>query len=168
MTTYAVSFLLWQQNHQGNPVLIEVIYPALSRCSLFLDMRGLAFSSEGWSQIYRKVSVDKTVPLYLGNKNFMTPHRYTYPLNRLKLYCIEINLFEQNKHTICGHLVAPYILVIKNFMTPPFFLSKNLWPPQHFWDPLPKKMPATPYQITLTVNWTGGYSHIWPNRDVPL
>ena len=38
MTTYAVRFLLWQQNHQGNPVLIEVIYPALSRCSLFLDM----------------------------------------------------------------------------------------------------------------------------------
>ena len=44
MTTYAVSFLLWQQNHQGNPVLIEVIYPALSRCSLFLDMPGHAQS----------------------------------------------------------------------------------------------------------------------------
>ena len=39
MTTYAVSFVLWQQNRQGNPVLIEVIYLALSRCSLFLYMK---------------------------------------------------------------------------------------------------------------------------------
>ena len=55
----------------------------------------------------------------------MTPHhRYTLPL--------EISLFEQNKHTIYGHLVIPYILVIKNFMTP-----------QYIWDP-PSEENASP------------------------
>ena len=57
-----------------------------------------------------------------------------YPYN-----CIEISLFEQNEYTICGHLVAPYILVIKNCM-PPYFSFKKFVTPSKFgtkqiWDP---------------------------------
>ena len=52
--------------------------------------------------------------------------------------------FVQNKHTICGHLMTPYILVIKNFMTPLFFFPK-IYDPQYIWDPLQKKMPAPLY-----------------------
>ena len=43
---------------------------------------------------------------------------------------------------ICGHLVTPYILVIKNFMTPLFFFPKIYDPPVFLGPPLPKKMIA--------------------------
>ena len=58
----------------------------------------------------------------------MITDTYTLPpWNRLKLYWNQS--FGQNKHTICGHLVTPYILVIKNVDTP-YFLSKNFVTPQ--------------------------------------
>ena len=57
------------------------------------------------------------------------PHRFTlpWPLNRLKLYW--------------NHLVTLHILVIQNFMTPPYIFTN-----QYFWDlpyPIPKKMIAS-------------------------
>ena len=97
------------------------------------SIRGLAFSSEGGSQIYKKLASMKLRPPYFGNKNFMTPHyRYTLPPKQAKIVLKPV--FEQNKHTICGHVMTPYILVIKNFMTHPTFPSKNLWP-QYICDP---------------------------------
>ena len=59
-----------------------------------------------------------------------------YPLNMLRLYWNQSYL--TNKHTICGHHVTPYILVIKNFMTP-LFLFKNLWPPVYLGPPHSKE-----------------------------
>ena len=90
------------------------------------------------SQIYKKSALIKLRPPYFSNKIFYDPHhRYTLPPKQAK-NCIEISLFEQNKHTtcICGHFVTPYIL------WPPYFLSKNLWTPSIFGTPLLKKMPA--------------------------
>ena len=63
-----------------------------------------------------------------------------YPLNRLKL--IEISIFEQNKHTICGHLLTSYIIVIKIFTTPPL----------HIWDSLAKKVAKDSPLINRALN----------------
>ena len=51
----------------------------------------------------------------------MPHHRYTLPPKQAKivLKC----LFEQNKRTICGHLVTPYILIIK-ILWPNFSFQK--------------------------------------------
>ena len=83
------------------------------------------------SQIYKKSALIKLRPPYFGNKNFMTPHhRYTLPPKQAK-NCIEISLFEQNKHTtcICGHFVTPYIL------WPPIFFPKIYEPPVYLGPP---------------------------------
>ena len=68
----------------------------------------------------------------------MTPHhRYTLPPKQDKIVMKSV-LFEQNKHTICAHLVTPHILVIKNFMTPLFFFPK-IYDPRIFGTPFRRK-----------------------------
>ena len=59
-----------------------------------------------------------------------------YPLNKLKLYWSQF--LSKNKHNICGHLGTPYILVIKNFMTPHFSFQKYTTP-LYIWDPPSKE-----------------------------
>ena len=85
----------------------------------------------------QKVGVNKTATPLFRQQNFYDPHcRYTLPPKQAKIVLF-ISLFEQNKHTICGHLVTPYIfmiLVIKNFMTPLFFFPR-IYDPQYIWDP---------------------------------
>ena len=82
-----------------------------------------------WKEVpnLQNIGVDKTAtPLFRQQKFYAPPHhRYTLPPKQAKIvYSIDISLFEQNKHTIYGHFVTPYIL----------------WPP--YYDPLPKKIPA--------------------------
>ena len=84
--------------------------------------KGLAFFSEGGSQIYKKVIINKTAtPLFRQQKFYDPHHRYTLPPKQAKI--VLKSVFEQNKPTICGHLVTSNILVIKNFMNPSIFLS---------------------------------------------
>ena len=67
----------------------------------------------------------------------MTPIADT-PCPSKQAKIVFISLFEQNKHTICGHLVTPYIfmiLVIKNFMTPLFFFPRIYDPPVYLGPP---------------------------------
>ena len=66
----------------------------------------------------------------------MTPyHRYNLPPKQAKIVLKSVFLNKIN-NSICGHLVTPYILVIKNFMTPLFFFPKihDPPPPQYIWD----------------------------------
>ena len=91
-------------------------------------VKGLSFSLEAGPQIYKKSVLIKLQPPYFGNKNFKNfwpHHRYTLSPKQAKIV-LKSSLFEQNKHIICGHLVTPYILVNKYFMTP--YFSKKLWP----------------------------------------
>ena len=101
-----------------------------------LNFWELAFSSEGGSQIYKKSASINSTPLFRQQK-FYDPHcRYTLPPKQAKI--VFISLFEQNKHTICGHLVTPYnimILVIKNSMTPLFFFPRIYDPPVYLGPP---------------------------------
>ena len=92
-----------------------------------LCLVGWHFLQKG-GPIYKTLASIKLRPLHFGNKNFMTPHhRHTLPPKQAKIVLKSVFLNKTN--TISGHLVIPYILVIKNFMTSPIFLSKNLWPP---------------------------------------
>ena len=68
-----------------------------------------------------------------------------YPLNRLKLYWNQP--FEQNKHTVII-LWLPYILVIKNFMTPLFFFPKIYDHPVYLGPPLS-------YHINISLSLCG-------------
>ena len=78
----------------------------------------------------------------------LRPNPTPPPISATKiLFVLIISLFEQTKHTVCGHLLTPYILVINDFMTSLFF-SKNY--DQYIWDPLPKKMKAPLIIISLT------------------
>ena len=67
---------------------------------------------------------------YFGNKTkiYDPHHRYTSTPKQAKMVLKSVFLNKKKNHTICGHPVTPYILVIKNFMTPLFFLSKTWWP----------------------------------------
>ena len=108
-----------------------------------MGLRGLSFSSAGGSQISGKsVSIKLRPPLFWQQKFYDPPIGDTpYPPKQAKIVLKSVFL-KQNKHTICGHLVTPYILVIKNFMTPLFFFPKFYDPPSIFGTPLPKKMTA--------------------------
>ena len=64
----------------------------------------------------------------------MDPPPRIHPTPKQAKIVLKSHLFEQTKHTICGHFVTPYILVIKNFMTPLFFFPK-IYDPQNIWDP---------------------------------
>ena len=80
------------------------------------------------SQIYKKVGVEKTATPLFRQQIFYDPPSpiHLTPPQQAK---IEISLFEQNKHTICGHLVTPYTYIHfghQKFYDPPIFLSKNL------------------------------------------
>ena len=75
-------------------------------------------------------------------------HDTPYPLNRLKVVLKSVFLNKintlLNTLPVIGHLMTPYILGIRNFMTPsPIFLSKNVCP-QYIWDPLISKKMITP------------------------
>ena len=90
-------------------------------------VRGLAFSSEGGSQIYKKSATIKLHPPPFRQQKFYDPHhQYTLTPKQATIVLKSV-FFEQNKHTTCGHLVTPYILVIKNFMTPLFFLTPPVY-----------------------------------------
>ena len=94
-------------------------------------MRGLSFSSEGGSQIYKIVDVNKIATPLFREQKCMTPHhRHTLPPKQAKIV-LKLVFFEQDKLTFCGHLVTPYILVIKICMTPVLFgtpFRKNWYP----------------------------------------
>ena len=99
----------------------------------------------------QKVGAEKNCdPPISATKIYPPPHhRYTLPPKQAKTVLKAVFL-KQNKYTICGHLVTLYILVIKNFMIPPFFFPK-------FYDPLVylgRKMPA-PWKLTRMM-WGGG------------
>ena len=65
----------------------------------------------------------KLRPPILATKHSRNPlRRYTLPLKQDKIILKSV-FFEQSKHTICGHLVTSYILVITNFMTSLFFFQ---------------------------------------------
>ena len=77
----------------------------------------------------QKVSINIIVtPLFWQQKFYDPHHWYTLRPKQAKIV-LKSSLFEQNTHTIWGHLVTPYILVIKNFMTRLFFFPKNFRPP---------------------------------------
>ena len=118
---------------------------------------GIFFGKRG-SQIYKKSASIKLRPPISATKFLWPPITDTPSLlNRQKLYWnqsfwtyfawwshVRVKLwvanaipeglyfrifnFEQNKHTICGHHVTPYILVINNFMTPYFSFPKFMTP----------------------------------------
>ena len=69
-------------------------------------------------------------------KNLRPPHhRYTLPPKQAKI--VLKSVFFNKKHTTYGHLVTPYILAFKNFMTPLVLFPKFYDPPQYIWDPTP-------------------------------
>ena len=113
------------------PILEYNVYITLSLWSAIIVFgRG--------SQIYKKFNKIATRP---------HPHPHPPPILATKiLFVLIISLFEQTKHTVCGHLLTPYILVINDFMT--YFFPKIMT--QYIWDPLPKKMKAPLIIISLT------------------
>ena len=82
---------------------------------------GYHFRRKVGCQIYKKSASIKLQPPYFGNKKFSEPppphHQYTLPPEQAEIVLKSVFL-KQNKQTICGHFVTPYILVIKNFMIP--------------------------------------------------
>ena len=111
-------------------------------------VRGLAFSSEGGSQIYKKSASIKLRPPYFGNKNFMIPHhRYTLPPKQTKVFLNKINTL------LCGHLVTPYILVIKNVMTPYFSFQKFMTPTVYMGPPFRRKCQPPKMYFFLIYLW---------------
>ena len=95
-------------------------------------------------------------PPHLSNNNFTTPLQYTLPLKQAKIELnSELSLLEQNKHTDCGHLVTPYILVVTNFCDsyPLFFFPMT---PSIFRRPFPKKiipLKTKPNTVSLFENY---------------
>ena len=89
--------------------------------SHFAPIRGaIIFFGRGVPNL-QKVGANKIVTSLFQQQKFHDPPPITdtpYPLKRLKL----------DKHIICGHLVTPYILVIKNLMTPYFSFQKVMIP----------------------------------------
>ena len=125
-------------------LLTKLAHKPNSAACIQTSVRGLAFSSEGGSQIYKKSASIKLPPPYFGNQNLMTPLSLIHLTPKQAKIVLKSVFFEQNKHTICGHLVTPYILVIKKFMTPLFSFPKIYDPPQYIWDPPPSKENASP------------------------
>ena len=94
-----------------------------------------------WGSKLQKVRVNKmmTAPVGLSatKKKLQLSHylQYTLPPKQAKIV-LKSAFFEQNKHTSdYGHLMTPYILVIKNFMT--FFFSFQNFDPSIFGTPIP-------------------------------
>ena len=105
------------------------------------SIRGL-FSSEEWALNLQKVGVNEIMTPLFRQKFYDPHHRYTLPPKQAKT--VLKSVFEQNKHTICGHLVTPYILVVKNFMTPLFFFPKIYDPPSIFGIPSSEENDSPP------------------------
>ena len=119
---------------------------------LWKTMRAIIFFGRGIPNL-QKVGVNKIVTPYFGNETLWHHHAPPpYPLNRLNY--IEIILFEQNKHTICDHLVTPYILVIKNVMTTHLFFFPQIYDPQYIWDPPPFEEKDSPLRSTDVERWS--------------
>ena len=140
---------------------------------LLKSLRGYHFLRKGGPQIYKKSASIKLRPPISATKILWHPHhRYTLPPKQAKIE-LKSSLFEQNKPTICGHFVTAYILVIKNFMTTPIFLSKNLGPPVYLGPPYSEEndspqssayllfvsVSQSPWQ-SLTVMTTSSASHV--------
>ena len=99
------------------------------------ELREMAFSFKRGSQIYKKLASIKLRPPISATKILWLPHnRYMYILSpKQAKNCIEISLFEQNKHTTCISFVTPYIL------WPLFFFPKNYEPPVYLGPPFWRK-----------------------------
>ena len=68
----------------------------------------------------------------------------------------------KNKHTICGHLVTPYISVFKSFMTLLTSLSKNIFPSISMTPLLLTPSPLSVSEMCSTLPVTPGSSFTLP------
>ena len=109
-------------------------------------VRGLSFfSRRGWVPNLQKVGINKietplSTYMYLATKILRTPHHwYTLPPKQVKIVLKSVVLNKINTLSVVILWLPTFWMVIKNFMTPPIFLSKNLRPPLVY---LSKKMIA--------------------------
>ena len=122
--------------HVGLAILNNVI---------IIFVMGLSFFLEGGSQIYKKLASMKLQPPYF--KKFYDPASPIHLTPKQAKIVLKSVFLNKNKHTICGHLVTPYILDIKNF--DPLFSFPKIYDPQYVWDPLPKKTP-----LMMSCSWS--------------
>ena len=85
------------------------------------------------SQIYKKsVSIITATPPIWATKILWPPNlQNTLPPKQAKI--VLKSVFLKKINTICGHLVIPYILVIKHFI--PLFFFPKIYDPQYICDP---------------------------------
>ena len=104
-----------------------------SQTILSVESDGLGGSHFLWKGVpnLQKVGINKisNPPLFQQKKkkNYDPHHWYTLLPKQAKIVLKSVFLNKIN--TICGHLVTPNILVIKNFITPLFFFPKIYDPP---------------------------------------
>ena len=104
-----------------------------------VQVRGYHFLRKGVINL-QKVSINKiTTPLFRQQKFYEPHHRYTLPPKQAKIVLKSVFL---NKITHYVHLVTPYILIIKNCMTP-YFSFKNFMTPSIFGTPSSKENDST-------------------------
>ena len=111
-------------------------FPTCDSTGKLLTTKGAGIFSRRGVPNFKKSVLIKLRPLPISATTIYDPpnHQYNLPPKQAKIVLKSI-FFEQNKHTICGHLVTPYILVIKNFMTPLFFFPKIDDPPVYLGPP---------------------------------
>ena len=104
--------------------LIKILFPFQE----WIYVRGYHFLQKGVPNL-QNVGINKIVPPSFRQQIFYNPPitNTPYPL-RNRLNCIEISLFEQNKHYL--HLATLHILVIKKFYDPLVFFPK-IYDPQY-------------------------------------
>ena len=100
-----------------------------------------------WREVpnLQNVGVNKIAAPPISATKFYDPphHWYTLPPKQAKLYW---NQSFWTKYTHCGHLVTPYILVIKNLIMTPLLFFPKIDDPNIFGTPILKKMIA-PFKV---------------------
>ena len=121
-------------------IVYNTIHFALLYTMFELFFKGLSFSLEGGSQIYKE-SQEIATP-YFGNKNFMTPHhRYTLPPKQAKIVLKSVFLNKINTLSVVILWLTTF-WSSKMLWPPLFFFPKIYDPPVYLGPPLPKKMIA--------------------------